>query len=84
MSLEWAGDHWEDPTVFQVCVRLRDDFQLFLQLPWHAHGPEDMVERVRELLERTPPQEWHVRWHPITRTEVVPDLAGPSWVRSRW
>ena len=80
----WVGSDYRDRELFRVALQIEDDYQVFVDTPWHGRSPEELVREVCAVLAR-PPREWRAHWHPIKPTLTEPPkIAGPSWQREQF
>lgn len=77
----WVGNHHRNPETFVVCLRIDDDYQIFVDTPWLGRRPDELAHEVCQNLAQ-PPRKWRALWHAIkpALTEPPP-IAGPSWRR---
>lgn len=81
---DWVDSDYLDPESFRVCLRLGEDYQVFVDTPWHGRDPETLARDVCRDLAR-PPHRWQARWSAIDpRNSAPPPIAGPSWDRVRF
>ena len=79
LAVSWADNHYRDPEQFRVALQLGNDFQIFVDTPWHDRSPEELADGVCEILARGPGK-WRASWHAIN-----PAIPGPPAIaRSSW
>jgi hypothetical protein len=77
LVVSWVANDHRDPGLFRVALRLDDDYQIFVDIPWRDRGPEELAEEVGEILGRGPGK-WRASWHAIK-----PSLPGPPAIARR-
>jgi hypothetical protein len=83
LAVTWVANDHRDPEQFRVALRLGDDYQIFLDTPWHDSSPEELAVRVCETLARGP-STWRASWHAVRPTILRPPaIARRSWRREQ-
>lgn len=77
LAVTWVANDYRDPEQFRVALQLGDDYQIFLDTPWRDLSPEELADRVCEILARGPGK-WRASWH-----AVKPTIPGPPIIARR-
>ncbi|MGN9909891.1 hypothetical protein ACTMTJ_20295 [Phytohabitans sp. LJ34] len=77
LTVSWVANHYRDPELFRVALRLDDDYQIFVDTPWRGRRPVELADDVCETLARGP-STWRASWHAIK-----PALPGPPTIAPR-
>jgi hypothetical protein len=81
LAVDSAGNRFHHPDEFCVALRLGDDYQIFVDIPWRDRGPEELAADICELLARGP-GEWRASWNAIRpANQEPPQIASASWRR---
>ncbi|NMO56869.1 hypothetical protein HH310_37565 [Actinoplanes sp. TBRC 11911] len=81
LAVDWAGNNLYHPDQFCVALRLGNDYQIFVDVPWRDRGSEELATDVCETLARGP-EEWRARWSAIRpANQEPPQIASASWRR---
>lgn len=79
LAVTWVANDHRDPGLFRVALQLGDDYQVFLDTPWQNRSPEELADKVCEVLARAPGR-WRASWHAIKPTlPGPPTIARRSW-----
>lgn len=69
-----------EPVVFFIALEIRDEYQLFLEFPWHEGDPGRVADEVCAIL-AGPTAQWPASWFSMKGVDTPPAIAGPSWQR---
>ncbi|WP_442792195.1 hypothetical protein [Micromonospora sp. NBC_01796] len=80
----WVANDYRNPELFRVALQIDDDYQVFVDCPWHGRTPEGLAREVCATL-ALPPEQWPATWQAIKPTwRTPPGIAGPSWRPARF